>query len=71
MSISALIVDARCILAQQELDQLQVFSVGARTATQDEFLVTTSERHQSRVKGGARRQSMHFVSVHSLSGLRR
>lgn len=35
MSISALVVDARGILAQQELHHLQVFPVGARTVTQD------------------------------------
>lgn len=31
VSISALVVDAHCVLAQQKLHHLQVFSVGART----------------------------------------
>lgn len=47
MSISALIVDAHSILAQQELDHLQVFTIGACTVTQD---IITSEQHESQVK---------------------
>lgn len=31
VSISALVVDVHCVLAQQELHHLQVFSIGART----------------------------------------
>lgn len=46
MSISALMVDAHSILAQQELHHLQVFSIGARTVTQDSL----SPQHESQVK---------------------
>lgn len=45
VSISALMVNAHSIVAQQELHHLQVFSIGARTVTQDSLSPQRNMNH--------------------------